>query len=66
MKAGPQVIVFRTGGTANFAWRRSLPMSMSDAQEALQAEYRAGRMASMIISERLSLAIGLPETYEYR
>jgi hypothetical protein len=57
-------IVFRTGGTLNFKWRRSLPMSYDEAIIALSAEKKAGRINSMICDYDKSVSIGLPETFD--
>lgn len=56
-------VVFRTGGTVNFKWHRSLAMPRAEAEAALAATQRAGHKAH-IVERDSSLAIGLPETFE--
>lgn len=56
-------VVYRVGGTTNFQWKRSLGMSKSEAIEAKASTERMGYKA-MVVNYALSLAIGLPETYE--
>ena len=57
-------IIWRSGGTENFTWHRSLGMTRRDADTALAAERLAGRLSSMVVAYELSLAVGLPETFE--
>ena len=56
-------LVYRTGGTDNFTWHRSLPMSRDEVEKAKAANERMGYRC-MIVNYNLSLSIGLPETYE--
>ena len=55
-------IVYRTGGTENFTWHRSLAMSQEAAQSAKEACQRGGRMA-YVVRYSQSVNIGLPSTY---
>ena len=55
-------IVYRTGGTENFKWRRTLPMSRENATQAHASVERMGYPALMVDYE-LSKAVGLPETF---
>ena len=56
-------VVYRIGGTENFQWRRSLAMSKAEAEAAHAAEIIAGR-AAYVADYRLSMEIGVPDTYE--
>ena len=58
-------VVYRIGGTENFQWRRSLAMSRAEAEAAQAAEIIAGRVA-YIEDYRLSMEIGVPDTYEHK
>jgi hypothetical protein len=57
-------VVFRTGGTYNFQWKRSLGMSKEEANAKRQEVERMGYKAH-VENYGLSLSIGLPEGYEY-
>jgi hypothetical protein len=58
------VVVYRTGGTANFQWKRSLScLTRAGAQTAAELITRGGRPA-FVVDYALSLALGLPETYD--
>ena len=61
-KPNSHCVVYRTGGTENFGWHRSLAMSREEAQKARDVSERMGYAAHVENYER-SLAIGLPETY---
>lgn len=57
------VVVYRTGGTVNFEWHRSVAFDSKEAAaECYNAVLRGGRHA-MVVDYHLSMAIGLPETY---
>lgn len=56
-------VVFRTGGTINFKWHRSLAMPKDEAEASAEATRRQGYVAH-IEHYNLSLSVGLPETYE--
>lgn len=56
-------VIYRRGGTDNFTWHRSLGMSKDEAQTACEATRKMGYRA-MVANYRMSLSIGLPETYE--
>lgn len=55
-------VIFRTGGTENFKWHRSLPMTDGQVEHVLGDVLLGGRAA---YAERfnLSLAMGLPTTF---
>jgi hypothetical protein len=61
--ANAYCVVYRRGGSANFSWHRSLPMSKEEAQQARANTERMGYKA-MMVNYRLSMSVGLPETYE--
>ena len=61
-KPNSHCVVYRTGGTVNFQWHRSLAMSRSEAEASAEAQRRMGREARTEDYQR-SLAIGLPETF---
>jgi hypothetical protein len=56
-------VIYRTGGTVNFQWHRSLGMSRAEALEAAAMTRTGGRPAHVERLDR-SLAVGLPETFE--
>lgn len=56
-------VVYRTGGTANFKWVRTVGMSAIQAAELRGEVARMGYKA-MVVNYAYSMAIGLPETYE--
>lgn len=58
-------VVYRTGGTLNAKWHRTLAMSRPEAEQAKLDVEKGGRKA-MIVEKSLSDAIGLPEGYEYK
>lgn len=55
-------VVYRVGGTENFAWRRSLAMPREQAEQACRDTERMGYRALIERFDR-SMAIGLPDTY---
>ena len=55
-------VVYRTGGTANFQWHRTIAMSKEAAQECAVDNRKMG-YPSMVVNYQQSLTIGLPETY---
>lgn len=55
-------VVWRRGGTENFEWLRTLPMTREEADTA-QAEVERGGRLAMVVDLALSLSVGLPETY---
>lgn len=56
-------VVYRTGGTDNFKWHRSLAMSMEQAQKATEDTRRMG-YAAILTPYVESVATGLPQTYD--
>jgi len=56
-------VVYRTGGTDNFRWHRTLAMTLAEAQQAREEVERGGRKA-MVVNYAQSMTIGLPDTYE--
>jgi hypothetical protein len=57
-------VIYRTGGTDNFQWQRSVAMTREEADKALQDVVRMGYPAH-IEKYHLSMSVGLPEGYEY-
>jgi hypothetical protein len=57
------VVIWRSGGTANFKWHRSTRMSKTAAEALAGAVRTGGRVAHVERADR-SEAIGLPETFE--
>lgn len=55
-------VIYRTGGTINFQWHRSLAMARPEASQAAQEARRMGYAAHV---ERcaLSMSVGLPESF---
>lgn len=56
-------VVYRTGGTDNFKWVRTLAMSKNEANACKVSTEKMGYRA-MVANYAQSIAIGLPETYE--
>lgn len=56
-------IVYRTGGTDNFIWHRSLAMSREDANKAAHETQKMGYPA-LVVDYALSVSLGLPEGFE--
>lgn len=56
-------VVYRTGGTANFKWHRSLAMTREEADSSKKELERMGYRA-MVVSHLLSISIGLPDTFD--
>ena len=57
--------VYRTDGTLNATWNRSLAMPKAEAEQARTDIEKGGRKC-FIVEKSLSDAIGLPEGYEYK
>jgi hypothetical protein len=55
-------VVYRTGGTINFKWQRSLPIDANEADQALADTLRQGYPA-YLMNFFESLEAGLPTTY---
>jgi hypothetical protein len=55
-------VIYRTGGTENFRWLKTLPMQRHEALAAKAEIERGGRAARMHKTSLLE-SIGLPETY---
>jgi hypothetical protein len=58
-------VVYRTGGTDNAQWHRSLPMNKATAEKSAQ-DVRAGGRKAIVVEKEASDKIGLPEGYEYK
>ena len=56
-------VVYRTGGTANFQWRRTVAMSRAEAVQAQADTARMGYRA-MVVNYAMSMAVGLPEGWD--
>jgi hypothetical protein len=56
------VVVYRRGGTANFTWHASLPMSQAEADRSCQEVERGGR-AAFVQRYDVYQRLGLPRTY---
>jgi hypothetical protein len=56
-------VVYRTGGTANFKWQRTVPQDREQATLTCSDVNRAGYPAHVVDFQQ-SLKIGLPETFE--
>jgi len=57
-------VIYRTGGTLNAQWHRSLEMSKELAEQTKLDIEKGGRKC-LVVDCKLSDAIGLPEGYEY-
>lgn len=55
-------VVYRTGGTANFRWHRTIAMTAREAADAL-ASVTSGGFAAHVERYFASVAIGLPTTF---
>lgn len=58
------VVIYRTGGTENFEWHRTVLMSREEANRVRADLERQGYRA-MTENAVLSYSIGLPDTFEY-
>ena len=59
-------VIYRTGGTENFKWHRTVALQdFDDAVECMRNTAHMGYVC-MIENYEKSLAIGLPETFEYK
>lgn len=56
-------VIYRTGGTANFKWHRSMAVGSMEAAAAILAEVQKGGRTAFVADHAKSLAIRLPETY---
>jgi len=57
------VIVYRTGGTDNFKWHRSIEfMTYSEAKAGVDSLTQSGYL-NYVLNADISNEIGLPETY---
>ena len=56
-------VVYRTGGTDNFTWHRSVAMTPDEAIQ-VQRDMELMGYRSHIEHYQRSLAVGLPDTYE--
>lgn len=57
------VVVFRTGGYANFKWQRALPVETRDEALTQLAETQRMGFKAFIADYDKSMSIGLPETH---
>ncbi len=57
-------VIYRTGGTDNYQWHRSLAMTREEANKACQDTQQMGYHA-FVGNYDLSVNIGLPEGYSY-
>lgn len=55
-------VVFRTGGTSNFKWNRTVPQDQDEADKTFADTLRMGYPA-YLVNYFESVRIGLPETY---
>jgi len=55
-------VIYRTGGTCNFTWHRSLAMPQQ-AAESFCADTRRMGYPALVEVYALSMAVGLPSTY---
>jgi len=55
---------FRTGGTENFKWRRTLPYATREEAEKAVKEIEASGYPCLIYHTSELDAIGLPDTFE--
>lgn len=58
-------VIWRSGGTLNAKWHRTMSMPYSQAIETRKDVEKAGYKA-IITEKSISDAIGLPEGYEYK
>jgi hypothetical protein len=58
-------VVYRTGGTENFVWKRTFPVGK--AEEASEQCITIGKMGyrCFVSNYDKSMAIGLPDTYDF-
>jgi hypothetical protein len=56
-------VVYRTGGTANFQWHRTIPGDRDETAALLDDVILGGRKA-YLVPYLFSMSIGLPETFD--
>ena len=56
-------VIYRTGGTENYKWQRSLAVEDRAKAQILQAVCEKAGYEAMIEDYQLSLSVGLPENY---
>ena len=57
-------VAYRTGGTAAFAWRTTVPFSTYDLAEQAAGDIRRGGRKALVFDTARLDSIGLPETWE--
>ena len=62
--ANDMTVVWRKGGYANFSWQRSSAMDRAHADQVSRDLTRMG-FRNYVVNYAQSLAIGLPDTYEF-
>jgi len=58
------VVVFRTGGTENFKWSRTLPLSSRESAVTVAESCQRAGYPAHVEDLGISMAVGLPETFE--
>ena len=58
-------VVYRTGGTVNFKWNRSVAVDSKEAAEAVALTVERMGYPAKIVDYHLSMSIGLPETFYF-
>ena len=57
-------LVYRTGGTVDFRWNRSVAFTDREEVDAAKAANERAGYKTLLVDYDKSLAIGLPDTYE--
>lgn len=59
------VVVYRTGGTINYKWHRTVTFISQEEAEACKMGVRLGGREAYVVTEAELNEKGLPQTYEY-
>lgn len=57
-------VVYRTGGTHNFSWKKSVPYQSYASAAACKNDIERGGRKALIFDTKQLEKVGLPETYE--
>ena len=64
MSATTFCVIFRTGGTINYHWARTVAFTTQAEAELVAEAVRLAGYVAHVENFNLSMSVGLPETYE--
>jgi hypothetical protein len=59
------VVVYRTGGTANFKWHRTVTLLSQDEAESCARGVQAGGRPAIVYTEDELAEKGMPQTFDH-